>query len=81
MGFMLEKNKDFIHLSKEGMRVLSLGSHEKRYIVDSEGQDRCIHSLESCNFLKVDPNNYLLFECAKSNNKIISIQQEYLKSE
>ena len=81
MGFMLEKNKDFIHLSKEGMKVLSLGSNEKRYIVDSEGFDRCIHSLESCNFLKVDPNNYLLFECAKSDKRLISIQQEYLKGE
>ena len=81
MGLILEKNKDFIHLSKEGMKVLSLGSNEKRYIVDQDGIDRCIHSLESCNFLKVDPNNYLLFECAKPSNQLISIQQEYLKGE
>ena len=81
MGFLLEKSKDFIHLSKEGMKVLSLGSHEKRHITDSEGTDRCIHSLESCNFLKVDPNNYLLFECAKSSQRVISIQQEFIKGE
>lgn len=38
-----------------------------------------IHSLESCNFLKVDKNNFLVFECAKASNRIISINQEYVK--
>ena len=38
-----------------------------------------IHSLESCNFLKVDRNNFLVFECAKASNRIISINQEYVK--
>ena len=40
-----------------------------------------IHSLEAYNFLKVDKNNYLLFECAKSNQRIVSIQQEYIKGD
>jgi len=35
-----------------------------------------IHSLESVNFLKVDSENYVLFECAE-DDRIISIQQEY----
>jgi hypothetical protein len=38
-----------------------------------------IHSLESYNFLKVDKNNFLVFECAKSSSRIISINQEYVK--
>jgi hypothetical protein len=61
---LLNKNKDFVTLGKTGMEVLSLGSKEKRIIVDMDGIDRMIHSLESYNFLKVDKNNYLLFECA-----------------
>jgi len=40
-----------------------------------------IHSLESYNFLKVDKNNYLLFECAKTNDQVISVQQEYIKGD
>jgi hypothetical protein len=37
--------------------------------------------LESQNFLKVDKNNYLLFECGKPSQRIISIQQEYVKGD
>ena len=80
-GFLLNKNKDFVTLGKAGMEVLSLGSKDKRTIVDKDGVDRMIRSLEAYNFLKVDKNNYLLFECAKSNQRIISIQQEYIKGD
>jgi len=40
-----------------------------------------IHSLEAYNFLKVDKNNYLLFECAKTNQRVLSIEQEYVKGD
>lgn len=73
MGFLLSKNKDFITVNKAGMQVLSLGSNEKRPIKSADGFDRMIHSLESCNFLKVEPGNYLLFECSKPGQKIIRI--------
>ena len=77
MGLLLNKNKDFVTLNKDGMQVLSLGSNEKRHVKDDTGMDRMIHSLESYNFLKVDSNNFLLFECAKHDKRAISIQQEY----
>lgn len=79
MGIMLTRRKDFIHLSKAGMQVLSMGSEEQRIIQDINKVDKMIHSLESCNFLKVDKNNYLVFECAKANNRVISIEQEFIK--
>jgi len=60
---------------------MGLSSTDKRAVVDEKGTDRMIHSLESCNYLKVDKNNYLLFECAKPTEKIISIQQQYLKGD
>jgi hypothetical protein len=72
-GFFLGKNNDFMHLSKHGMQVMGLSSTDKRAVVDDKGTDRMIHSLESCNYLKVDKNNYLLFECAKPTEKIISV--------
>jgi anion-transporting ArsA/GET3 family ATPase len=81
-GFLLNnKNKDFVTLGKAGMEVLSLGSQEKRTIVDTDGIDRMVHSLEAYNFLKVDKNNYLLFECAKTNQRVVSVQQEYVKGD
>lgn len=40
-----------------------------------------IHSLESVNFLKLDSKNYVLFECAKPEARIISIDQEYIKGD
>jgi hypothetical protein len=61
------------------MWVLSMGSDEQRVIQDINGVDRMIHSLESCNFLKVDKNNFIVFECAKDSDRIVSIKQEYVK--
>lgn len=34
---MLEKNKDFISISKVGINVLALGAVPKRHIKDNEG--------------------------------------------
>ena len=72
-GFLLKKNLDYITLNKAGLQCLSLGSSEKKAIKDNDGIDRMCHSLEGYNFLKIDPNNFLEFECAKPENKIISI--------
>ena len=58
---MLDKNKDLVTFSKAGMHVLSLGMRETREVTDNDGIDRMIHSLESCSFLKLNKNNYLLF--------------------
>ena len=33
---MLEKNKDFLSLSKVGINVLALGAEPKRVIIDNE---------------------------------------------
>jgi hypothetical protein len=75
-GLILENNKDFVTLSKAGVNILALGSEPKRIVKDAQGNERMIHSLESVNFLKIDPENYVLFECAEED-RIISIQQEF----
>jgi len=36
-----------------------------------------LHSLESYNYLKLDPGNYLMFEGNKKTHRTINIQQEY----
>ena len=61
-GFLLNTN-DFLILSKDGINVLSLGEKEGRTIKDQDGQRRFIHSLGTCNYLKIEPTNHLLFAC------------------
>ena len=39
-----------------------------------------IHSLHCYNFLKIDPENYILFACQKYHERQICIQQEFLLS-
>lgn len=78
-GILLNGNKDFVTFSKEGMQVLALGNQEKRVVLDSSGNERMVHSLESMSYLKIDPENYVLFECAE-DDRIVSIQQEFQQS-
>lgn len=60
-GIMLESSKDFITVNKDGINVVALGSTAHRPVVDANGIDRMLHSLESMAFLKVDPDNHLNF--------------------
>ena len=76
---MLSKHKDFVSLNRDGINLVALGSTEKRLLVDQEGNERIIHSLESCNYLKVDHTNYIMFACAKYNDRQIQVQQEVSK--
>lgn len=61
-GFLLTSN-DFMILSKSGINLLALGEKDARVVQDEEGFDRMIHALGSCNFLKIEPTNHLLFAC------------------
>jgi hypothetical protein len=76
MGIFLSKNLDYISLNKTGMQVLALGFNEKRSFVDHDGIDRMVHSVESCDYLKLESQNHLLFECTKPNARMLSIEQE-----
>ena len=38
-----------------------------------------MHSLNSMNFLKLEPDNYLLMECAYSDRRKVIVQEEYQK--
>ena len=55
MGFILHRNKDYIMLNNEGLSIISLGTEEKRDILDDQNNSKMIHSLESISFLKLEP--------------------------
>lgn len=57
----MKESKDFISINKDGIHVIALGSNLRRPLLDGDGNDRMIHSLESVNFLKVDSENYIHF--------------------
>ena len=79
-GFLTNRNLDFVTLNRDGINIVALGSVEKRPMLDSAGQERMLHSLQSSNYLKVDPENFLLFATAKEAKREIKVQQEYEKS-
>ena len=73
-GLLLSGTNDFLILNKDGMNVIALGSTNKRTVVDNMKQVRMLHSLDSFTYLKIDPGNYIVFECAKMDKRVISIQ-------
>lgn len=77
-GFMLSQQKTFITLSRQGIQVVDHGHTDKRAIKDSSGNDAIIHSLESFDYLKVESKNFMLFQCTNPQDRIISVQQEYI---
>jgi len=71
-GMLLTNRNDFLKLSKAGAEIIALGSEPKRMITDDLNNDHVLHSLESVNYLKIDPENFVTFECA-DENRIISV--------
>jgi len=57
--------------------VIALGSNLRRPLLDGDGNDRMIHSLESMSFLKADPENYIHFASQNMSKREIQIQYEY----
>lgn len=80
-GFLLQEQKDFIKLSKNGMSMLTLTDEDHKSLKDSNGNDMKVHSIESFNYLKINKENYILLECIKPEERIICVSQEYLKSQ
>ena len=74
----MEKSKDFVTLSIHGIGVMALGSHDRKKLKDSVGQDWLLHNLEGFNFLKVDRLNYIVYQSFK-DSLIIKVDQEYMK--
>lgn len=73
-GFYLNKNNDFVTINSEGINVYSLGSFHKKPLVGEGAQEKMIHSLESCNYLKIDKTNQVFYQFA-GERKTINIMQ------
>lgn len=79
-GLIVQKNKDFVSFSKEGMHVLSIASDPQKVIKSDTGELLKCHSLDSLSFLKIDSHNLINFKCQDNKNRIVSVQQEWWKN-
>ena len=80
LGFLNTFQNDFVILNKEGTSFLPLGKKEKRAIHNPSGSERMVHSLPSCDYLKIDKSNMLSFERPNqgSNNRTVKILMQQL---
>jgi len=73
MSFMNISTYDYILLSQNGLFVLTLNMNvESKKFKDNENQIHMLHSMSSCDYLKLDPQNNILFECAR-DDRILKI--------
>lgn len=56
--------------------MCSLSDIDKRIIEGNDTQHKVLHSLESVNYLKVDPGNFIEFD-SETGDRIIRIQQKH----
>jgi hypothetical protein len=70
-GFYINKNMEYITINSQGISLVNLGTQHKKIIKTDDG-DKMAHSLESINYLIIDPMNFILFEFS-GDKKIISI--------
>jgi hypothetical protein len=72
----VDEKKEFIHLNKNGISVTSLSEIDKRIIEGNDNQMKVLHSLESINYLRVDPGNFIEFD-SETGDRVIRIQQKH----
>ena len=73
MSFLNPNTLDYITLSPEGMSIMALSQKfQSKHVRDLQKQRHLIHSLGSCNYLKLDAQNHILFECSQGT-RIINI--------
>ena len=74
-GYLLNKNKDFVVINRDGISIYGLGSYNRRPVKADKAQMMMVHCLDSTSYLKIDRMNYILFEFSNEQNKVISIMQ------
>ena len=62
MSFLNDATLDYVSLSERGMGVIGLSTQflTKR-VKDNAGDMHQVHSLASCDYLKLNPRNHILF--------------------
>ena len=53
---------------------MNLGEQDKIILKGNDHQMKVVHSLQSVNYLKIDPNNFIEFDFTDSEKGYINIQ-------
>ena len=80
---MMNSTNDFIIVNKDGLSFVPLGNNSKKQVQNPDGVDRIVHSLESCNYLKIEESNLIHIEKPRTlgSTTIISIEEEFFNSQ
>lgn len=71
-GFFLSKSEDYIKINKNGLYMLSMGDKkDEKEVKDFKNMPWMSHSLESMDYLKVYPSNYMLFNNCKGDKTLL----------
>ena len=78
VGFLNTFSNDFIVLNKGGTSFIPLGTQEKRAIFNPDGTERMVHSLRSCEYLRIEPSNLMQFDRPNQDqqNRTICVQEQ-----
>ena len=60
IGCIMLSNQNLIINCKEGLKIMALGDVHKAIFISPNGIDNMLHSLESCNDLKLEKSNHIL---------------------
>ena len=64
MSFLNDATLDYVSLNADGIGVLGLSSlFVTKQITDEFNSVHSVHSLASCDYLKLSQQNHLLFSC------------------
>lgn len=72
---ILLENQDLVIFSDSGKKVISLAQSIKKKVRNQEGRVTMLHSLNSCQDLKLEPSNYLLFSQDAEGLKVTILEQ------
>ena len=78
-SILIKDINSIVILNQDGISIVCLGNCDKRVVIDDNKKEYVIHSLESFNYLKIDPGNFITIE-KKETEIVINVMQEYVKT-
>jgi hypothetical protein len=49
-------------INNDGISIISLGQQQKRLLKSANGQENMIHAIQSVDYLKCNPSNFIYFD-------------------
>ena len=77
-GFLNGATNDYISLDQNGLGVMSLSQKFLTKQVEAQhGQRAIVHSMQTCQYFKLNEKNHLLFKCSSPSERLIMVENQY----